>query len=599
MKDTSNPPLMSFTRAAPSPTSPSASWSATRTPRLQVLRDKPPARRRRWLWLQAACAVLAVGLITLLLLPREDDRLPDTIAAQQDSFRVNGDNIELESGWYVLNTGAPAVKAGGSSIEQVIGRAVVKVGEIPDEQELRAQNEWLRQNGVEEDMSARNWMKVGGMAVCLLVGSAVVDGQPVHAQEAERKRVKELENELEKARKDLERAEHESEHDAEEPAWDREQAEKELKARREELDGLQKIADLEAWTPNGDDGKAEEVRNEREMLLKAAGDLEREIRRAELTMEIHDVEQRVAELDASVEDLRAQLKKEPDNDNLKLKLADQDAVRNDLQRKLDKLHLDIANLEKGGKDEATGAEPITIDFVQKNIHEVMHTIAMRAGLQIVVEGELQIKITVMFREIRPREAIRAICKANQLEMIEDGGVIIIKQGKAEQGHVTRADDSRDPDAPINVNFVEVSLSEAIIDIQKRSGLNVEMHLPPGEDPVVTLHLEKIAPRAIVKIMCEGADLRVIDRGDLLLVRPALADMSLKDIEAELDQTRSERGAVENRMQFSEVAREAAQQEGDKQAVKEHTDHIAMLKDRLNELDGEIKTLEEAVKARKR
>jgi hypothetical protein len=71
--------------------------------------------------------------------------------------------------------------------------------------------------------------------------------------------------------------------------------------------------------------------------------------------------------------------------------------------------------------------PITLDFVQKDLHTVMHYIALRSGLQIIVEGEVSVALTVMFHDIKPIDAIESICKANGLEMVQDGTVIIIKK----------------------------------------------------------------------------------------------------------------------------------------------------------------------------
>ncbi|MCC7510542.1 MAG: type II secretion system protein GspD [Planctomycetes bacterium] len=72
------------------------------------------------------------------------------------------------------------------------------------------------------------------------------------------------------------------------------------------------------------------------------------------------------------------------------------------------------------------SQPITIDFVQKDIHTVMHYIALRSGLQISVEGSVKVELTVMYRDVDPKEAIRSLCKSNKLDYIEDGKFIIIK-----------------------------------------------------------------------------------------------------------------------------------------------------------------------------
>lgn len=69
---------------------------------------------------------------------------------------------------------------------------------------------------------------------------------------------------------------------------------------------------------------------------------------------------------------------------------------------------------------------ITVDFVQKDIHTVMHYIGLRADLKIIVEGTVSVNLTVIFRDVDPKDAIKSICKANKLDYVEDGEVIIIK-----------------------------------------------------------------------------------------------------------------------------------------------------------------------------
>lgn len=71
-------------------------------------------------------------------------------------------------------------------------------------------------------------------------------------------------------------------------------------------------------------------------------------------------------------------------------------------------------------------DPIDIDFVKKDIHGVMHYIGLRSGLNIQVEGAVTRSLTLIYREVKPRDAIRSICAANKLDYVEDGNFIYIK-----------------------------------------------------------------------------------------------------------------------------------------------------------------------------
>lgn len=462
-----------------------------RPPALTLVPPEPaPRPRRRWPWLQAACAVLALGAIGLLL-PR-DDKLPDSIASSDSGFVVSGDEIELTDGWYLLDTGSPVVTAGETRIEQVVGRVLVKVGEIPDEPELSAREAWLKQNGVEREMLNGNWIKAGGLAVCLLFGSAVVDGQPLQAQEKERKRVEELERELEKARKDLERAgrEEREREGGEEHRWNPEEAEKDLRRLKEELEEVkgaigEREKELQAADKEGNEERMAEVRRELDELREHSGNIERHIMDIKQMFEIQKLEKRVGEEESAIEELRGKLEKQPDNEELRKKLKAHEEEAEGLRKKLEGLHREfekrhpegredgdparelermierlrgeldelrkhpdrnaeaikdhersikaleeaVANLRKGEKDEfrPDPNQPITVDFVQKDLQTVVHYIALRSGLQIIVEGDVSVRVTVQLTNANPRDLIRKLCEEHHLVCVFDGNVVMIKK----------------------------------------------------------------------------------------------------------------------------------------------------------------------------
>lgn len=84
----------------------------------------------------------------------------------------------------------------------------------------------------------------------------------------------------------------------------------------------------------------------------------------------------------------------------------------------------------------SSGKTIDLNFVKKDIHTVMHFIALRTGLKIIVDGEIgHLFISVMYREADPMDVIESICKANNLILVRDGEFIIIKRrtaGKREQ-----------------------------------------------------------------------------------------------------------------------------------------------------------------------
>lgn len=108
---------------------------------------------------------------------------------------------------------------------------------------------------------------------------------------------------------------------------------------------------------------------------------------------------------------------------------------------------------------------ITIDFVRKDIHVVMHYIGLRSGLNITLEGDITKELTVIFRNIKPIDAIRSICDSNELLFIQNGSFIYIKKRAdqaARQANVTKGST---PDV-YNVSFENQELVSALLEVAR-------------------------------------------------------------------------------------------------------------------------------------
>ncbi|MBE7492842.1 MAG: hypothetical protein HS108_13960 [Planctomycetes bacterium] len=118
-------------------------------------------------------------------------------------------------------------------------------------------------------------------------------------------------------------------------------------------------------------------------------------------------------------------------------------------------------------------DPITVDFVRKDIHTVMHYIGLRSGLQIQIQGTVDANLTVMYRKVKPIEAIDQICKANELDFVRDGKFIIIKRRVAAAGlaNVVKGD----ADGRYNVAFEAQELVAAIMEVARVT--NTQVFIP--------------------------------------------------------------------------------------------------------------------------
>lgn len=137
-----------------------------------------------------------------------------------------------------------------------------------------------------------------------------------------------------------------------------------------------------------------------------------------------------------------------------------------------------ARAEKEAGDKPDPNKPITVDFVNREVQTVMHYIALRSGLNIILDGAINTKLTIMFRETLPRDVIRQICNANELDFIEDGNSIIIKRRKQETGlaNVVKGDEA----GKYHVSFEQQELVAAIMEVARVT--NTQALVPTQPQP---------------------------------------------------------------------------------------------------------------------
>lgn len=191
-------------------------------------------------------------------------------------------------------------------------------------------------------------------------------------------------------------------------------------------------------------------------------------------------------------------------------------------------------------------DPITVDFVQKDLHTVMHYIALRSGLQIIVEGEVAVKLTVMFRDVIPRDAIQSICKANKLDFIEDGSVIIIKRRPQEAAlaNVVKGE----VDGRFNVNFESHELVAAIMEVASVTRAQVFVPAVPPQDQ------DQAPRRGEEEQEQEKRVIQIQERKISIYMREALPGTILKRL-ADLGDLLFEEKAIENAVPGADVGYE--------------------------------------------
>lgn len=120
-----------------------------------------------------------------------------------------------------------------------------------------------------------------------------------------------------------------------------------------------------------------------------------------------------------------------------------------------------------------------------DLHTTLHYIALKSGLQIIVQEGIDLQLTIDFSfpegvdpKDRAREIIHSIAKANKLDIIEDGDVIILKERLQDKSVpcVTRSEF----DGRYNAEFENHDLVEAIMETARVTHTDVFFPVTPQD-----------------------------------------------------------------------------------------------------------------------
>jgi hypothetical protein len=169
------------------------------------------------------------------------------------------------------------------------------------------------------------------------------------------------------------------------------------------------------------------------------------------------------------------------------------------------------------------------DIAGKDIHTVMHYLALRTGLQIIVEGELDLKLTVNFSTTGPLsrdralEIIQSICKANKLDYIEEGDIVILKKRPAELSlaHVVASELAGHYDVGFEDHELVAAIMEAATVTKTQvfvPAVQVNPDDPPAEEeeraglPIkavkISLFMRAATPERILRRLAELGDMEL-------------------------------------------------------------------------------------------
>lgn len=156
---------------------------------------------------------------------------------------------------------------------------------------------------------------------------------------------------------------------------------------------------------------------------------------------------------------------------------------------------------------------ITVDFVKKDIHTVMHFIALRSGLKIIVDGKIEgdTFLPVIHSKGNALEVVRRICYLNNLIMVEDEGFVIITQGAIRLLNETNIFPANG--AKYHVVFEKHPLDVAILEVAKVCNISVFVpDAPTDMVPVqkwdITLTMDGATPDEIFRKLAELGNMEI-------------------------------------------------------------------------------------------
>ena len=153
----------------------------------------PAWRGRLFLGLELLAAAAVISVVAWLVW--FSDKAPANHQAEVDrsllvtpapgaDFEWKDGAMILHRGWMLLETGAPVVRAVDTTISDVNGSAILKVGGVPTSAELDSMRPWLIKKGVNETMlNNRRWFAGKSIALCVLTGTLLANGTLIRAED--------------------------------------------------------------------------------------------------------------------------------------------------------------------------------------------------------------------------------------------------------------------------------------------------------------------------------------------------------------------------------------------------------------------------------
>lgn len=132
------------------------------------------------------------------------------------------------------------------------------------------------------------------------------------------------------------------------------------------------------------------------------------------------------------------------------------------------------------QDTAEAEKPITIDFVLKDIHVIMHYLQVKSGWTIQVDSAVNVRITCLATFTNWAEMLRTICKDHNLtfDVDEETKTIMVHPGEGRYARFLEVTFSEETTS-VHACFSRVTVSDALIAVCRKC--DVHGFLKPVSD----------------------------------------------------------------------------------------------------------------------
>lgn len=165
-------------------------------------------------------------------------------------------------------------------------------------------------------------------------------------------------------------------------------------------------------------------------------------------------------------------------------------------------------------------EKISLDFVDTPIDDVARAVSLAYDTPILVDQGLHLKVTFHLDGVGLLEGVTALCSANGLELVKDGGVFHIRKAVARGEHEFSRNDSL-----ISVSVREKDVGEFIREFAANTGLNILAS--PSLGGRISGTLRNVPPQQAFRNLMKAHGFRVWEEDGCLRVDSARVSANVR------------------------------------------------------------------------